>query len=144
MVQQSHSREERVVPRAVCRVWWCSGGWKLAGWHMRFSLGRVGAIQDASPRGEALFRCARPSGVPRGPATSTGSLKGVQPPLPFGERTRDCSPGHAGKEGPQLARTGASPGFPRAAVPMSQFFASGGQSIEVSASASVLPMNIQG
>ena len=29
-----------------------------------------------------------------------------QPPLPFGERTRDCSPGHAGKEGPQLARTG--------------------------------------
>ena len=25
-----------------------------------------------------------------------------------GERTRDCSPGHAGKEGPQLARTGAS------------------------------------
>ena len=30
-------------------------------------------------------------------------LKGVQPPLPFGERTRDCSPGHAGKEGPQLA-----------------------------------------
>ena len=34
-------------------------------------------------------------------------------PLPFGERTRDCSPGHAGKEGPQLARTGASQGFPR-------------------------------
>ena len=33
-------------------------------------------------------------------------LKGVQPPLPFGERSRDCSPGHAGKEGPQLARTG--------------------------------------
>ena len=39
-------------------------------------------------------------------------LKGVEPPLPFGERTRDCSPGHAGKEGPQLARTGASQGFP--------------------------------
>ena len=38
-------------------------------------------------------------------------LKGVQPPLPFGERTRDCSPGHAGKEGPQLARTGESQGF---------------------------------
>ena len=27
-----------------------------------------------TPRGEALFRCARPSGVPRGPANSTGSL----------------------------------------------------------------------
>ena len=39
-------------------------------------------------------------------------LKGVQPPLPFGERTRDCSPGHAGKEGPQLARTGAYGGGP--------------------------------
>ena len=24
----------------------------------------------ASPRGEALFRCARPSGVPRGPAAT--------------------------------------------------------------------------
>ena len=31
-----------------------------------------------SPRGEALFRCARPSGVPRGPATSTGSLASTQ------------------------------------------------------------------
>ena len=26
-------------------------------------------------------------------------------PLPFGEGTRDCSPGHAGKEGPQLANS---------------------------------------
>ena len=31
-------------------------------------------------------------------------LKGVQPPLPFGERTRDCSPGHAGKEGRESLR----------------------------------------
>ena len=30
-----------------------------------------------------------------------------------GERTRDCSPGHAGREGPQLAMTGASCGFSR-------------------------------
>ena len=29
-------------------------------------------------------------------------LKGVNPPLQFGERTRDCSPGHAGREGPHL------------------------------------------
>ena len=34
------------------------------------------------------------------------ALKGVEPPLPFGERTRDCSPGQAGKEGPHLAMTG--------------------------------------
>ena len=45
-------------------------------------------------------------------------LKGVQPPLPFGERTRDCSPGHAGKEGPHFAMTGASHGFSRAATPV--------------------------
>ena len=34
-------------------------------------------------RGEALFRCARPSGVPRGPATSTVSRgsKGLRSPL---------------------------------------------------------------
>ena len=35
--------------------------------------------------------------------------------------------------------------FPESgSIPVSQFFASGGQSIGVSASASVLPMNIQG
>ena len=48
-------------------------------------------------------------------------LKGVEPPLQFGERTRDCSPGQAGKEGPQLAMTGASHGFPQAAAPMGVF-----------------------
>ena len=32
------------------------------------------ATAPGRPRGEALFRCARPSGVPRGPAASTGSL----------------------------------------------------------------------
>ena len=45
-------------------------------------------------------------------------LKGVNPPLQFGERTRDCSPGHAGKEGPHLEMTGASRGFSRAAAPV--------------------------
>ena len=30
--------------------------------------------RERHPRGEALLRCARPSGVPSGPATSTGSL----------------------------------------------------------------------
>ena len=35
-------------------------------------------------------------------------LKGVKPPLEFGERTQDCSPGHTAKEGPHLVRTGVS------------------------------------
>ena len=73
----------------------------------------------------------RLEGKPRTPLSSrvatrvSGSplsgLKGVQPPFQFGDRTRDCSAGHAGKEGPQLARTGASQGFPRAAVPIGVF-----------------------
>ena len=36
-----------------------------------------------SSTGEALFRCARPSGVPRGPATSTGSLASQRHPGTF-------------------------------------------------------------
>ena len=48
-------------------------------------------------------------------------LKGIHPTLQFGERTWDCSPGQAGKEVPQLARTGASQGFPRAAAPVGVF-----------------------
>ena len=47
--------------------------------------------------------------------------KGVEPPLQFGEKTRDCSPGQAGKEGPHLTMTGASHGFPRAAAPVGVF-----------------------
>ena len=39
--------------------------------------------QAASPRGEALFRCARPSGVPRGTANSTGSLASQRHPGKF-------------------------------------------------------------
>ena len=34
------------------------------------------------------------------------------------EQTRDCSPGHAGKEDPHLAMTGASCWFSRAAAPV--------------------------
>ena len=41
-------------------------------------------------------------------------LKGVKPPLVFGGRTRDCSPGNAGNEGPSLPTTGASRRFSRA------------------------------
>ena len=38
---------------------------------------------------------------------------GSQASCGVGERTRDCSPGHTGREGPQLAMTGASCGFSR-------------------------------
>ena len=41
-----------------------------------------------SPRGEALFRCARPSGVPRGPAKVTAPAPLVPVQLPSGARVR--------------------------------------------------------
>ena len=44
-------------------------------------------------------------------------LKGVRPPVEFGEWTRDCSLGHVGKEGPHIVMTGASCAFSRGAVP---------------------------
>ena len=58
----------------------------------------------ASPRGEALFRCARPSGVPRGPATAQGAprdprrdSRGERSPwLPL--ETRPDSPGEPGMQ----------------------------------------------
>ena len=62
---------------------------------------------QASPRGEAKDPLSSRVATRISWCPLSG-LKGVQPPLPFGERTRDCSPGHAGKEGPQLARTGVS------------------------------------
>ena len=47
--------------------------------------------------------------------------KGVKPPVKFRERTQDCSPSHAGKEGPHLTMTGASRGFSRAGAPVWDF-----------------------
>ena len=51
------------------------------------------------------------------PLEPKSGLNGVKPPVEFGERTRDCSLGHAGKEGPHLEMTGASRGFSQGAVP---------------------------
>ena len=45
-------------------------------------------------------------------------LKEVKPPVELGEKNQDCSPGHAGKEGPHLAMTGVSHGFSRTAAPL--------------------------
>ena len=43
-------------------------------------------------------------------------LKGVKPPVEFEKRIRYSSPGHAGKEGPHLAMTGAYGEFSQAAA----------------------------
>ena len=47
-------------------------------------------------------------GIPWSPLSG---LMGVKPPVEFRERTRDCSLGPAGKEGPPLEMTGESCGF---------------------------------
>ena len=72
---------------------------------------------QASPRGEAMTALSSRAAT-RISWSPLSGLKGVKPPLQFGERTQDCSPGQVGKEGPHLARTGASQGFPRAAAPV--------------------------
>ena len=54
----------------------------------------------ASPRGEALFRCARPSGVPRGPATSTGSLASQRHPGKFPKARGSLRTMHGGGSAP--------------------------------------------
>ena len=47
--------------------------------------------------------------------------KGSQASCGFGEKFRDCSLGHAVKDGPHLEMTGASLGFSRAAAPVCVF-----------------------
>ena len=47
--------------------------------------------------------------------------KGVKPPVEFGKRIRDSSPGHAGKEGLHLAMTEASRVFSGAGDPVWDF-----------------------
>ena len=73
--------------------------WSSAGW--------PGSLLEVCPHPHSVMvvLCFSPDG-PVLPRCELSELN---------QRARDCSPGHAGKEGPQLARTGASQGFPRAA-----------------------------
>ena len=101
-LRSSHRRAEETAPRRVSGTYSSSPGKAgISGLHSRLPRG-------VRPRLEGKPRTPLSSGVATRVSWSPLSgLKGVQPPLPFGERTRDCSPGHAGKEGPELARTGA-------------------------------------
>ena len=115
-LRSSHCRAEETSPRRVSGTYSSSPGKAgISGLHSRLPRG-VRPRLEGKPRTPLSSRVAT-----RFSWSPLSGLKGVQPPLPFGERTRDCSPGHAGKEGPQLARTGASQGFPRAAAPVGVF-----------------------
>ena len=115
-LRSSHCRVEETSRRRVSGTYYSSPGKAgISGLHSRLPRG-VRPRLEGKPRTPLYSRVAtRVSWCP------LSGLKLVQPPLPFGERTRDCFPGHAGKEGPQLARTGASQGFPRAAAPVGVF-----------------------
>ena len=72
------------------------------------------AFQDlpgcqASSRGEAKDSAVLPSRDADLLEPPSG-VNGVKPPLHFGERARDCSPGHAGKEVPSHREDGGVSG----------------------------------
>ena len=72
------------------------------------------AFQDppgcqASSRGEAKDSAVLPSRDADLLEPPSG-VSGVKPPLHFGERAQDCSPGHAGKEGPSPREDGGVSG----------------------------------
>ena len=89
------------------------------------------STSSREPRQGVKTRAREPRGTPGSQASSRGEAedsallssrtgmswsplsdqKGVKPTVEFGERTRDCSPGHARKEGRRVAKTGASRGF---------------------------------
>ena len=109
----SQCRTKKTSFRLVSRTEFSStGATRISGSHSRLT-------QVVRPRLEGKQRTLLSSRV----ATCISwrllsGLKGVRPPVEFGEWTRDCSLGHVGKEGPHLTMTGASREFSRAAVPV--------------------------
>ena len=75
---------------------------------------RVATREESGVLGFPSRRGLTPRGSDGKESACNARNPGLMPGLersPGGERTRDCSPGHAGKEGPQLARTGAGNPF---------------------------------
>ena len=109
----SQCRTKKTSFRLVSRTEFSStGATRISGSHSRLT-------QVVRPRLEGKQRTLLSSRV----ATCISwrllsGLKGVRPPVEFGEWTRDCSLGHVGKEGPHLTMMGASREFSRAAVPV--------------------------
>ena len=108
----SHCRAKETLSRLVSRIMFVSRGAGISGLLCRCTRG-------VSPCLEWKQRTLLSSRIATGISCSPLSgLKGDKPPVEFGERTRDCSPSHSGKEGPHLAMKGASCVFSRAAVPV--------------------------
>ena len=74
------------------------------------------------PRLDWKQRTTRSSRVSTGiPWSPLCGLMGVKPPVKFGERTQDCSLGHAGNEDPHLAMMGESGALSRSAASVCGF-----------------------
>ena len=56
-------------------------------------------------------------------------VSGVKPPLHFGERARDCSPGHAGKEVPSHRKDGGVSGVSSSCGALGGFLARHGEDL---------------
>ena len=112
----SHCRAKDTSSSLVFSTQWSSpGATGISGLHYRLPRG-------VRPRLEGKQRTPLSSRVATWISWSPLSgLKGVKPPLQFGERTWDCSPCHAGKGGPHLEMTGTSRGLSRAAAPVLGF-----------------------
>ena len=112
----SHCRAKETSSSLVFSTQWSSpGATEISGLHYRLTRGVRPRLEGKQMTPLSSRVATRISWSP------LSSLEGVKPPLQFGERARDCSPGQAGKEGPQLAMMGASQGFPRAAAPVGVF-----------------------
>ena len=91
-LRQSHCRAEETSPRRVSGTYYSSPGKAgISGLHSRLPRG-VRPRVDGKPRTPLSSRVAT-----RICCSPLSGLNGVQPALQFGERTRDLSPGHAGK-----------------------------------------------
>ena len=83
---------------------------------------------QASPRGEAKDSDLLPSRDADILEPPSG-VSGVKPPLHFGERARDCSPGHAGKEVPSHREDGGVSGVSSSCGARGSFLARHGEDL---------------
>ena len=86
----------------------------------------IGVAFQTHPRSQATSQVEATSPLSSRVATGISlnplsGLKGVKPPVEFGQKNRNGSPGHAGKEGPHLAMMGESRGFSRDGAPVWDF-----------------------
>ena len=126
-------REPLLVPQgSPISIRVVRGSWGLLSSHCRANRPHLGLCPEtlcSSPVATGILGCIEGStgcqassrveaknsalslvgtGISRSPLSG---LKGVKPPVEFYQRTRDCSLGPAGKEGPHLAMMGESRGF---------------------------------